>query len=50
MVTIKKPKSIMITIRDRRENRSKTITAYDFTVEEAFNIIKKALEKIETGK
>ena len=45
MVTIKKPKSIMITIRDRKENKSKTLTAYDVTLEEALAAIKKALER-----
>lgn len=45
MVTTKKPKSIMVTIRDRRDNKSKTITAYNTTLEEVYRKIKAVLEK-----
>ena len=45
MVTIEKPKGIMITLRDRKENKSKTLTVYDTTLEEVFERIKKALSK-----
>lgn len=44
MVTIEKPKSVMITIRDRRENKSKTITVYDTNLEEVYGKIKKAIK------
>lgn len=42
MVTTEKPKGIMITIRDRKENASKTLTVYNATLEEVYNKIKKA--------
>jgi hypothetical protein len=45
MVTLEKPKSVMVTIRDRRENKSKTITAYDITLEEVYKRVKRVLEK-----
>ncbi len=44
MVTIQKPKGIMITIRDRKENKSKTITVYGADIEIVFKKIKKAIE------
>lgn len=45
MVTTEKPKSIMVTIRDRKANKSKTITAYNTTLEEVFRKIKRVLER-----
>lgn len=43
MVTKEKPKGIMITIRDRKTNQSKTFTVYDTTLEEVYGKIEKAL-------
>jgi hypothetical protein len=45
MVTTEKPKGIMITIRDRKENASKTLTVYGTTLEEVYDKIKEVLEK-----
>ena len=45
MVTINKPKGITITIRDRQENKSKTITVYDTDLEAIYKTIEKALNK-----
>ena len=44
MVTTEKPKSVMITIRDRRENKSKTITVYNTDLEEIYKKIKDVLK------
>jgi len=41
MVTTEKPKAIMITLRDRKENKSKTLTVYGASIEEVLNKIKK---------
>jgi len=45
MVTIGKPKSITITIRDRQINKSKTITIYNSGMDETFYKIKNAVKK-----
>lgn len=42
MVTINKPKGITITLRDRAENRSKSITVYGVSLEE----LEKKIEKV----
>jgi hypothetical protein len=39
-----KPKSIIITIRDRKDNKSKSITVYGTTVEEIYTKVQKALK------
>ena len=44
MVTTEKPKSVMITIRDRKENKSKTITVYNTDLEEIYKKIKGVLK------
>lgn len=41
MVTADKPKGITITIRDRKENKSKTITVYDTDLHEMYRKIKR---------
>lgn len=40
MVSAEKPKSVMITIRDRRDNKSRTITLYDTNLDEVYRKIK----------
>jgi len=40
----KKPKSIVITIRDRKENKSKSITVYDVTLDEVYKKISNILK------
>lgn len=42
MVTINKPKGITITLRDRQENRSKSITVYGVSLDE----LEKKIEKV----
>jgi len=42
MIT-EKPKSIIITIRDRKENKSKSITVYNTTLDDVERKIKKAI-------
>lgn len=39
-----KPNSVVITIRDRTKNKSKSITVYGATVDEVFNKIEKILK------
>jgi hypothetical protein len=39
-----KPKSIIITIRDRKDNKSKSITVYDATLDEVYAKVQKALK------
>ncbi len=38
-----KPKAIIITVRDRKSNKSKSITVYDTSLEEIFKKIEDAL-------
>lgn len=45
MVTTKKPKGITITVRDRRENESKSLTVYNTSLEEIYEKIEKAFNK-----
>lgn len=40
-----KPKSIVITVRDRIENKSKSITVYGISMEEVYKRIETALKK-----
>ncbi len=40
-----KPKAIIVTVRDRKDNTSKSITVYDATVNDVFNRVEKALSK-----
>jgi hypothetical protein len=44
MVTTEKPKSVTITVRDRKDNGSKSITVYNATLDEVYNKIKKLFE------
>ena len=44
MVRIEKPKSVMVTIRDRKTNESKSFTVYDTTVDEVYKRVKKVFE------
>jgi len=44
MVTIDKPKSITITIRDRQNNKSKSITIYNSGLDEVFHKIKNTVK------
>lgn len=44
MVTIHKPKSITITIRDRQNNKSRSITIYDSSLDKIFGKIKNAVK------
>jgi hypothetical protein len=39
-----KPKGIVITVRDRKQNKSKSITIYNTTIDEVFKRIEKALK------
>jgi len=43
MVTIGKPKSITVTIRDRYSNKSQSITVYNATLEGVVKKVEKAL-------
>ncbi|MCX6816116.1 MAG: hypothetical protein NT120_04675 [Candidatus Aenigmarchaeota archaeon] len=43
MVTLNRPKSITITVRDREKNKSNTITVYNSTLEVVVEKIKDAL-------
>jgi hypothetical protein len=40
-----KPKSVIITIRNRKENKSKSITVYGISMEEVYKKIEIALKK-----
>jgi len=40
---IEKPKTIIITVRDRIENNSKSMTVYETDIDEVFNKIKACL-------
>jgi hypothetical protein len=40
-----KPRSIAITIRDRKENKSKSITVYGVSLEEVYKKIEAVLKK-----
>ena len=44
MVTINKPRGITVTVRDREDNKSKTITIYGTTLEEVHKKIEKSLK------
>lgn len=44
MATIEKPSSIVITVRDRKSNKSKSITVYDTELDEIFNKIQRMLK------
>lgn len=49
MVTIGKPKSITVTIRDRKSNKSKSITIYNASLEDVTKKVEKALKELEKG-
>jgi hypothetical protein len=40
-----KPNSVVITVRDRKENKSKSITVYGANVQEVYEKIEKLLTK-----
>lgn len=40
-----KPKAIIVTVRDRKANESKSITVYDATVDDVYKRVKSALNK-----
>lgn len=44
MITKEKPKGITITTRDRKNNKSKSITVYGSTIEEVIEKVEKALK------
>ena len=44
MVTVEKPNAVVITVRDRKSNKSKSITVYDATLDEIFNKIQRMLK------
>jgi len=44
MATTKKPESIEIIVRNRKNSRSKSLTLYSTTIEEVFQKIKKCFE------
>lgn len=50
MVRIGKPDSITITINDRKAKKSKSITVYNKTLEEAYELIKKCFTKSKAEK
>ena len=39
-----KPKAVIITVRDRKSNKSKSITVYDTSLEALFKKIEQALK------
>jgi len=39
-----RPKSIVVTVRDRKENRSKSISVYNTTLDEVYKKIEKCLK------
>lgn len=41
MTSIKKPESVMITIRNRKTNESKSLTVYDTDVKDVYEQIKR---------
>lgn len=45
MASTKKPESVMITIRNRKTNESKSITVYDATLQEVYDKVKKLFSK-----
>ena len=47
MATIRKPKGITITIRDRKENKSRTLTVYGTTLDLLYEKVKAALGEDE---
>jgi hypothetical protein len=44
MSKLEKPKSITVTVSDRKEGKYRSFVVYDSTVEEVENKVKKALE------
>jgi hypothetical protein len=44
MSKLEKPKSITVTVSDRKEHKSKSFVVYDSTVEDVENKVKKALK------
>jgi hypothetical protein len=42
---IEKPKSVIITIRDRKDNKSKSITVYNTSLDEIYKKVETALKK-----
>jgi hypothetical protein len=44
MTTLEKPKSITITISDRKEHKNRSFVVYGSTIEEVEKKIKKAME------
>jgi hypothetical protein len=45
MARLDKPRSVQITVRDRKTRQSKTFTVYDIDVKEAVEISKRAFAK-----
>jgi hypothetical protein len=45
MVTINKPKSITVTVRDRRDNKSQSITVYNNSLDDVIKKIEKLLKE-----
>ena len=45
MVTIDKPKSITVTVRDRRNNKSQSITVYNESLDDVIKKIGKLLKE-----
>lgn len=39
-----KPRSIVITVRDRKSNKSKSVTVYEADLEDVYNKVSKALK------
>jgi len=40
-----KPNSVVITVRDRNENKSKSITVYNTTIDEVYKKVEQSLKK-----
>ena len=40
-----KPTSVVVTVRDRKENVSKSITVYNTTVDEVYKRVEQSLKK-----
>ncbi len=45
MTSIKKPESIMVTVRNRKTNESKSLTIYGTNVKDAYEQIKRLFSK-----
>ena len=44
MIKFEKPKSVEITIRNRKTGKNKSFTVYNTTVDEVFETVRKALK------